>query len=118
MAKTNFEEFLETQLTYPAVRAEFDSFSQQIQNVEVLLEYFDVRRAQLGLNKTQLATKMNLQPSNVRRLFSASSQNPSFATMIEMANALNLEFKLVPIATSEDARSHAGSTKNTLPQDA
>ena len=96
MSKTNFETYLEKQLENPAVKAEFDEFGAHIRSVQALLAYLDDRCIELGLNKTELAKKLNLQPSNVRRWFTAPKQNPSFASMLELANCLDLEVKLVP----------------------
>lgn len=113
MSKTNFEAYLETQLKDPVVKAEYDAFGAQIRSVQVLLDYFDARRVELGINKTEIAKRLNLQPSNVRRWFTAQKQNPSFAAMVELANCLDLEIKLVPKTPTPATKSTEDSERNT-----
>lgn len=96
MSQTNFENYLESQLKDPAVKAEFDAFGAHIRNVENLLAIFALRSEELGLNRTDIAGRMKMQPSNVRRWFSAPNQNPSFAAMLELASCLDLEIRAIP----------------------
>lgn len=112
MSKTNFEDYLEAQLRDPAVKAEYDTFGAHIRNVQVLLELLDARCVEIGLNKTELAKRLNLQPSNVRRWFTAPKQNPSFSAMVELANCLDLEIMLVPKKSGDSSKSTVDSERS------
>lgn len=112
MSKTNFEVYLEAQLKDPAVKAEYDAFGAQIRSVQALLACLASRSVELGLNKTDIAKRLNLQPSNVRRWFTAPKQNPSFAAMVELANCLDLEIKLVPKNSAQSTKSTEDSERN------
>jgi hypothetical protein len=113
MSKTNFESYLEAQLEDPVVKAEFDAFGAHIRSVQVLMAHFDARRVELGINKTDIAKQLNLQPSNVRRWFTAQKQNPSFASMVELADCLDLEIKLVPKNPTQSTKLTEDSARNS-----
>jgi transcriptional regulator with XRE-family HTH domain len=113
MSKTNFEAYLEAQLQDPAVKAEFDAYGAHIRSVQVLMAYFDARSDELGMNKTDIARQLNLQPSNVRRWFTGQKQNPSFASMVELANCLDLEIKLVPKNPTQATKLAEDSARNS-----
>lgn len=112
MTQTNFEKYLERQLKDPAMRAEFESFGAQIRTTQALLEILDNRRAEIGLNKSELARLLDLEPANVRRMFGAKKQNPSLQTLIAVANLLDLEIRIV--AKEATSKSDVGLKKSKL----
>lgn len=58
---------------------------------------FDQRRCSLELSKAELARRANLRPEVIRRLFSAERPNPTLATLVALAEALELELAAEPL---------------------
>ncbi|MDP2663177.1 MAG: helix-turn-helix transcriptional regulator [Dehalococcoidia bacterium] len=68
----------------------------------------DDERQRAGLSKAELARRIGMTPSVVRRLFSSKSSNPTLGTVINMAGALGLEVEL------KRARQDEGKPGNPL----
>ena len=60
----------------------------------------DQRRCNLDLSKAELARRANLRPEVIRRLFSAERPNPTLATLVALAEALELELAAKPLEAS------------------
>lgn len=69
----------------------------------------DARRRELGLTKADLANRANMPPAAVRRLFSQQQKNPTLATLVAIADALNLRISVLP---SEDVAERTSSTRS------
>lgn len=82
--------------------------------VDELMQSLDDERRARNLSKAELARRAGLKPEAVRRLFSQSPVNPTIATLCALANALDVEVRVVrPRGTSRRsastrARSGAG----------
>lgn len=112
MEQTNFEKYFEKQLEDPGLRSESEAFAAQIRTTQMLLDFLDRRRAEKGINKSELARFLNLEPANVRRMFGSKKQNPSLQTLIEIADLLDLEIRVVP--KESNAKSDVGLKKSKL----
>jgi transcriptional regulator with XRE-family HTH domain len=96
-----FWELLEKDLNDPEAARIFFKDGLHITFVDDLINQLDDKRAELGINKTQLAKALGVEPANVRRLFSKGPKNPTLTTMIDLAFGLGLKLQLVPL-TDED----------------
>ena len=105
--KSNFWADLEQDLADTEFKAEFDLASARIHMLDQLINQLDESRVQQALTKTDLARMLNMQPANVRRLFSAESPNPTAATLLDVAMVLGYELKLSPIPKTKRARLQA-----------
>lgn len=69
--------------------------------VNRILDVLDERREQLGMSKAALARAVDMHPASMRRLFASRDSNPQLATIVSIAQALDVSLSL------EDAREPA-----------
>jgi DNA-binding phage protein len=62
---------------------------------QVLLKIDDERRL-AGMSKAELARRVGATPSVIRRVFSSQSSNPTLTTVLDMLDALGIDFELTP----------------------
>lgn len=91
--RTAFEKDLKRDLKDPVFRAEYERARARIGAIDRVLNELDERRRELGLSKAELARRAHANEVVIRRLFSAPDQNPTIATLVDVANALGLEFR-------------------------
>lgn len=91
--RTAFERDLKHDLEDPVFRAEYERARARIEAIDNVLSQLDERRRELGLSKAELARRAHANEVVIRRLFSAPDQNPTFATLVDVAHALGLEFR-------------------------
>jgi DNA-binding phage protein len=76
---------------------------------QVLLKIDEERRL-AGLSKAELARRVGATPSVIRRVFSSQSSNPTLTTVLDMLDALGIDFELRPSTTGGRPAGHASST--------
>lgn len=91
--RTAFERDLRRNLKDPVFRAEYERSRARAEANDRVLSQLDARRRALGLSKAELARRAHANEVVIRRLFSARDQNPTFATLIDVAHALGLELR-------------------------
>ena len=96
MPNRSFSDGFSDQMKDPQLKGLFESELQQQLLVQRLLNEVDQARVASSISKAQLAAKTSLDAVTVRRLLTAENSNPRLRTLVELANALNLELKLVP----------------------
>ena len=74
---------------YKTARAQTDA-------VDALVRALDAAREDAGLTKAALAERADIKPEQVRRLFTASASNPTVATLVKLATALDCTLALTP----------------------
>lgn len=89
--RTGAERYIAEQKRDPEFRAAFDAAARRIRRIDDLLRAIDARREELGLTKAELARRAGMPPEMVRRLFSVDKPNPTAATLVALAEALDLE---------------------------
>jgi DNA-binding phage protein len=70
---------------------------------DIVAQLNDAREAS-NLTKSRLARAIGSDPSVVGRFLSAHTENPTLATVVEVAAALGLKICLVPMSAEERAR--------------
>lgn len=60
------------------------------------------RLAELGWTRGELAARADLNAASLRRLLTSESANPTFATMLAVANALGLRIEIHEEASVEE----------------
>jgi len=94
--RTGAEQYLATQRKSPEYRAAHDQARSRIGQIDTMVRALDDRRMALGLTKAELARRADLAPEAVRRLFSIEVPNPTIATLVALADALDLELTVAP----------------------
>ncbi len=89
------DRWLRSQLSDPEFKEAFERERREIQGTDAIVNALDHRRDQLGMSKAELARQIGKNPASVRRLLTASG-NPEMRTVVAMADALDIEVKLVP----------------------
>lgn len=104
--KTGFDRYFEQQMQDPAFaeayrkeREEIDAIDQGVREV---IRMLDEAREKQGLTKQALALKVGMKPEALRRLFTAEGYNPTLATFVKVAKALNLRHFDFEPSTSEE----------------
>jgi DNA-binding phage protein len=104
--RTAFERDLQRDLKDPAYRAEYERALARIKAIDRVLSQLDERRRQLGLSKAELARRADANEVVIRRLFSAPNQNPTFGMLVDVAQAMGLEFRPARITAASNPRTH------------
>lgn len=65
-----------------------------IHDVQDVIEVIVDRLGELGLTRGELATRTGLNAASLRRLLTAPTANPTFATLKAIADALDLRFAI------------------------
>jgi DNA-binding phage protein len=73
---------------YREARAEIDA-------TDKIMRQLDAARVRAQMSKADLARAIGVAPEYVRKLFTASKQNPTAITLTKMAEAVGYELKLV-----------------------
>ncbi len=95
--RTGAERYFAEQKNDPEFRAAYEEAAWRIAAVDELVRSIEQRRVARGISKAELARRAGMLPEAVRRLFSTSSPNPTAATLIALAHALDLELVTRPI---------------------
>lgn len=101
---SEFWKDLESDLANPEFAREFAAESVRIATIDAIVNQLDEARAAASLSKAALARAIGSDPAVVRRLFSASSVNPTLGTLAEVAGALGLRVTLEPLSDDERQR--------------
>lgn len=78
------------------VRAERD----RIDAIDRIIRGLDAERERRGISKAELARLTDKRSEVLRRLFTAKGANPTLETVIDIAQALDLDLVLTPRAVS------------------
>lgn len=92
-SRTGAERYLAKRLEDPGYAAEFERVRARIAAIDAVLRTLDEERRAQELSKAELARRAGLRPEAVRRIFSQSSANPTMATLLAIAEALDLELR-------------------------
>lgn len=103
-ATSVFWDELESELKDPEFAAQFYLETERIQMIDNIINQLDDLRVQADVSKVELARRMQSEPSNVRRLFSAVKSNPTAATIVEIALVLGYELKLEPMPKAKQRK--------------
>lgn len=80
-----------------------DTDSKTKRKASTILRSLDNRRQEKDLSKADLARRLDKHPASVRRLFSGVS-NPELFTLIQLADALDADIRLVPRRERQEYR--------------
>ncbi len=91
-----WEEFRDELLQDPAAREEYERSYRYALFLRQLLQQLETTRVQSGITKAELAHRVGVNPSAIRRLLTAETSNPTLKTMLGVFDALGLELSLTP----------------------
>ncbi len=94
--KTGFDKFLDEKLRDPAFREEYEVARAGIAATDALIRALEGARAGRGISKAELARRISVKPEIVRRLLTDAAGNPTVATVLKVATALDYHLELVP----------------------
>ncbi len=109
-SRTGFDKFVEAQMKDERFAAEHAKAKQEILAVDHIVRALDAARVELGMSKAELARRISTKPEVVRRLFTGKGANPTMATVMKLAEALNLKVQLVPASPRKASRSSKRTT--------
>lgn len=80
----------------PELREQYERTFKTVVLIRQTLMAIDAERERAGISKAELARRMGVAPSVVRRVFSSGSSNPTLQTILQMLVALDLELTVQP----------------------
>lgn len=86
-----WEALRESIVDTPELKERYARTKAAVIQTRELLQQIDSERELAGLSKAALADRIGVDPSVVRRLFSAESSNPTLHTVLELASALGMQ---------------------------
>ncbi|HEY1296612.1 MAG TPA: helix-turn-helix transcriptional regulator [Chloroflexota bacterium] len=81
-------------LETPERRAQYERTKRQVLATRRVLQHIEAERKRRRISKAELAHRIGMSPSIVRRLLSSHESNPGFGTVIVLLEALDLEVAL------------------------
>ena len=94
--RSGAERYIAERMEDPEFRAAYEAASRRIRRIDELVRAIDARRVEVGWSKAELARQAGMPPEAVRRLFSVEGPNPTAATLVALADALDLELVARP----------------------
>lgn len=107
---TGAERYLRERRRDPEYDAAYRQALGRIARIDDLVGSIERRRKELGLSKADVARRAGLKPEAVRRLLTAASPNPTLATLLSIAEALDAHLALL----TEDGESHPSTVRRRL----
>lgn len=95
--KTGFDKWVGKKMKRPTFAETYRTTRKHIDTVDGLVRALDHIREDSGISKAELARTIDAKPEIIRRLFTKEGVNPTLQTIVEIAGALGLELRLVPI---------------------
>jgi antitoxin HicB len=89
-----FERDLERELADPQARAIFERELAKASAIATLLQSIEQARARRQLTKAEVARRVGSERSAISRLLAGKNANPTFNTLADLADALDLEIEL------------------------
>ena len=96
-----FWKMLQDGLERPEFRRHYLLERERMATIDRLINQLDEAREALGVTKADLARTIERKPETIRRLMTASSQNPQLGMVAEIAAALGYRLELVPMSAAE-----------------
>jgi len=103
--RTGAERYIARQKQEPEFRAAHAEAERRIRQVDGLVRALDDARVQQGMTKAELARRAGMAPEAVRRLFTAEGANPTAATLVALADVLDIEVVARPITKAAPVQS-------------
>lgn len=100
-----FQEDLDRDLEDPVFRAACLGITARIATIDRIINALDDARRAQGLSKATLARAVGMNPSSIRRLFSAQG-NPTLATLSDIAAVLGMTVTVAPASTTRASESY------------
>ena len=97
-SKTDFDRYFTKRMKDPSFAAQYKTARAQTDAVDALVRSLDAARESAGLTKVALATRAEMKPELVRRLFTSKAANPTVVTLVKLARALDCTVELTPRA--------------------
>lgn len=91
---TAFDRDFERDMCDPTFQNSYEHARGRIDAIDRVIRDLDAVRERQGVSKAELARRIGVSDSVIRRLFSADDRNPTMRTIIEVAEALGLEVRI------------------------
>lgn len=96
-------------LADPSARERYERTRQSVAMMRQVLQVVDAERERAGLTKADLAHRVGVDPSAIRRMFTSDASNPTLRTILEVLDALGLEVTVRRRAPMRRSRASRGS---------
>ena len=107
MAETKpgrWDEIRAHKLAAPEMQERYERTQRSVLLTRQLLQRIDAEREKAGLTKAELAQRAGVNPSAMRRLFTAETSKPTLRMLLSIFDALGLEVVLRPKTSARKPR--------------
>ncbi len=91
-------------LAAPEARERYERTRRSMVLTRQVLQLIDAEREKVGLSKADLARRVGVNPSTIRRLLTSGDGNPTLRTVLDILDVLDLELALRPKAPTHKLR--------------
>lgn len=93
--RTGAEKYFAERMKSESYAESYRRARSRVAVVDELMQSLDEERRVRNLSKAELARRAGLKPEAVRRLFSQAPVNPTLSTLCALADALDVEVRVV-----------------------
>ena len=90
--KSRWAEIRARKTTTDADKAQYDATYRSVLETRRVLQLIEEERERSGITKAELAHRMGMSPSAVRRLLTSKTSNPTLSTVLGIFRVLKIPF--------------------------
>lgn len=91
-----FDELRGRYVNTPELMEQYERTVRAVVAIRKLLMAIDEERRRQGRSKSELARRIQMDDSSIRRIFASETSNPTLRTVVEMLSALNMRLEVKP----------------------
>ncbi len=89
--RTGAERYFAERMDDPEYRCTVEQARHRDDQFDSIIRLIDQRRNELGWSYEELACQANINPEDIRQIYSLETPDPSFGTVVDLACAVGLE---------------------------
>ena len=89
--RTGAERYFAERMYDPEYRCNVEDARRRTEQFDAIVRLIDQRRNEMGWSYEELACRANMNPEEVRQIYSLEAPDPAFGTVVDLACAVGLE---------------------------
>ena len=99
--RTGAERYFAERMDDPEYRCNVEQARHRTDQFDAIIRLIDQRRNEMGWSYEELACQADMNPEDIRRIYSLEAPDPAFGTVIDLACAVGLELEASQASDSE-----------------
>lgn len=104
--RTGAERYFAESMDDPEYHCNIEEARRRTDQFDAIIRLIDQRRNEMGWSYEELARRANIDPEEIRRIYSLEAPDPAFGTVVDLACAVGLE-----LGVSQAAGAKLGTSK-------